>query len=269
MSSGAESAAEEAVDSKPMELSARAGLIAYGVIHILVGWLALLMGWGESVPASPDLSGALRTVAMAPFGKVVLWLIAGSLMALAIWQAGEAIWGSSNESEDAPGRAGRGAKALVYAAIGVSAGRFALGAGSASGEESEEAASGAMTLPAGRFAVGMVGIVIVGVGVSHVIKGVKKSFLEEMATSSMSPAVLRSATLMGRVGYMAKGIAVCVVGGLLTYTTVTFDAQEQGLDGALQAVLVQPSGRYLLSALAVGFIAFGLFAIFQSRFRRM
>ena len=62
---------------------------------------------------------------------------------------------------------------------------------------------------------------------------------------------------------------MCVVGGLLTYTTVTFDTQEQGLNGALQAVLVQPSGRYLLSALAVGFIAFGLFAIFQSRFRRM
>jgi len=269
MASGPRSAAEEAVDSKPMELSARAGLIAYGIIHVLVGWLALLMGWGESVPASPDLSGALRTVAMQPFGKIVLWLIAAGLMALAIWQAGEAIWGSPDGPEVARTRAIRGAKALVYGAIGVSAGRFALGAGSASGEEPEEAASGAMTVPAGRFVVGIVGLFIIGVGVSHIIKGVKKSFLEEMATSAMSPAVRRSATLMGRVGYVAKGIAVGVVGGLLTYTTVTFDPQEQGLDGALQAVLVQPWGRYLLSGLAVGFMAFGLFAILQSRYRRM
>ena len=269
MSSGAKSAVEEAVDSKPMEWSARAGLIAYGIIHILIGWLALLMGWGEAVPASPDLSGALRTVAMQPFGKVVLWLNAAGLMALAIWQAGEAIWGSPSAPEVKRNGAIRGAKALVYAAIGVSAGRFAVGAGSASGEEPEEAASGAMTVPVGRFVVGVVGLVIMIVGVSHVIKGVKKSFLEEMATSAMSPAVRRSATFLGRVGYIGKGIAVGVVGGLLTYTTITFDPQEQGLDGALQAVLVQPSGRYLLSALAVGFIAFGLFAILQSRFRRM
>ena len=269
MSSGGRSAAEEVVDSKPMELSARAGLIAYGILHILVGWLALLMGWGEAAPASPDLSGALRTVAMQPFGRVVLWLIAAGLMALAIWQAGEAIWGSSNGSEVARNRARRGAKALIYAATGVSAARFALGAGSASAEDPEDAASGAMTLPAGRLVVGLVGVVIVVVGISHVVRGVKKSFLEEMVTSPMSPAVLRGATVMGRVGYIAKGIAIGIVGGLLTYTTVTFDPEEQGLDGALQAVLVQPSGRYWLSGLAVGLIAFGLFAILQSRFRRM
>ena len=269
MSSGGKSAAEEAVDSKPIELSARAGLIAYGIIHILVGWLALLMGWDQAAPASPDLSGALRTVAMQPFGMVVLWVIAAGLMALAFREAGEAIWGSSNESEVKWKRAGRAAKALIYAATGVSAARFALGAGSASAEDTEEAASGAMTLPAGRLVVGMVGIVIIVVGVRHVIKGLQKSFLEEMATSAMSPAVLRSATLMGRVGYMAKGIAIGIVGGLLTYTAATFDPREQGLDGALQAVLVQPSGPYWLSGLAVGLIAFGLFAILQSRFRRM
>ena len=269
MSFEARSAAEEVVDSKPVELSARAGLIAYGIIHILVGWLALLMGWGEPVPASPDLSGALRTVAMQPFGKVVLWLIAVGLVSLAVWQAGEALWGSSNGSELARNRALRGAKALVYAAIGFSAARFALGSGSGSGEEPEEAASGAMTLPVGRLMVGIVGLVIFGVGVSHVIKGVRKSFLAEMATSAMSPGVLGSATLMGRVGYIAKGIAIVIVGGLLTYTTITFDPQEQGLDGALQGVLVQPSGRFWLSGLAVGFIAFGLFAILQSRYQRM
>jgi hypothetical protein len=41
------------------------------------------------------------------------------------------------------------------------------------------------------------------------------------------------------------------------------------LDGALLAIVAQPFGRFLLSAVALGFAAFGVFAILQSRYRRM
>ncbi len=61
-----------------------------------------------------------------------------------------------------------------------------------------------------------------------------------------------------------------MVGGLLSYAALTFDRQKaQGLDGALQTILAQPFGRFLLTAVALGFVAFGLFAILQSRYRRM
>ena len=86
----------------------------------------------------------------------------------------------------------------------------------------------------------------------------------------MSPAARNSVLRLGQVGYIAKGVAMSVVGGLLTYATVTFDRQTaQGLDGALQTILAQPFGRFLLTAVALGFAAFGLFAILQSRYRRM
>ena len=75
---------------------------------------------------------------------------------------------------------------------------------------------------------------------------------------------------LGHVGYIAKGLALGVVGCLLTYATLTFDRQQaQGLDGALQTILAQPFGRFLLTAVAIGFVAFGLFAILQSRYRRV
>ena len=61
-----------------------------------------------------------------------------------------------------------------------------------------------------------------------------------------------------------------MVWGLLSYATLTFDRQQaQGLDGALQTTLAQPFGRFLLTAVALGFMAFGLFALLQSRYRRM
>jgi len=58
--------------------------------------------------------------------------------------------------------------------------------------------------------------------------------------------------------------------GLLGYAAVTFDQQNsQGLDGALQKIAAQPFGGFLLTAVAAGFVAYGLFAILQSRYRRM
>jgi hypothetical protein len=114
------------------------------------------------------------------------------------------------------------------------------------------------------------GLIIIGVGVAGVVKGIKKSFLEEIDTSSMSPVAREGVARLGQFGYIAKGVALGVVGGLLSYAALTFVRQKaQGLDGALQAILAQPFGRYLLTAVALGFLAFGLFALLQSRYRRM
>jgi len=78
--------AEQAGDSATLEALARAGLIAYGVIHILIGWLALQLAWGTSSSKSADPSGALRTLADQPLGEILLWLVAVGLVALALWQ---------------------------------------------------------------------------------------------------------------------------------------------------------------------------------------
>ena len=269
MSSAAKSVAKEVGDSRSLELLARAGLIAYGIIHLLVGWLALLMAWGGSTAESSDLSGALRTVAEQPFGKIALWLLAGSLVALALWQVSESIWGYRNREDAKRKQVASAMKALLYAALGVSAARFALGSGSSSAVQQEEATSGLLSLPAGRVIVVAVGMLIVGVGVTHVVKGVRKSFLKEIVTSSMSPFARHGVTRLAQIGYIAKGVAVGGVGGLLMYATVSCDPQMQGLDGALQTLLAQPSGKFLLTVLALGFVAFGLFAVLQSRYRQM
>ena len=264
--------AEKAGDSASLELVARAGLIAYGVVHLLIGWLSVQIAWSASASKSADTSGALKTLADQPFGKVLLWLVAVGLVALALWQASEALWGYRNRegAKRVRKQLTSGAMAAIYAALGVSAAAVALGSRSSSSQSQEQATSGVLAWPAGRVIVVVAGLVIIGVGVAHVIKGVKKSFAEEIDTSSMSPVASEGVARLGQVGYVAKGVALGLVGGLLSYATVTFDRQKaQGLDGALQTILAQPFGRFLLTAAALGFVAFGMFAILQSRYRRM
>jgi len=146
--------------------------------------------------------------------------------------------------------------AAIYAALGASAASVALGSGSLSSQSQQQTASGVMAWPAGHMIVVVTGLIIIGVGVAEVVKGVTKSFSEEIDTSSMSPVARKGVARLGQVGYIAKGVALGVVGGLLSYAALTFERQNaQGLDGALQAILAQPFGTYLLTAVALGFVA--------------
>lgn len=272
MRTDASGMAEQAGDSASLALLARGGLIAYGLVHLLVGWLAVQIAWSASDSESADTSGALKTLVDQPFGKVVLWLVAVGLVALALWQASEALWGYRNRegAKRVRKQVSSGATAVIYAALGISAASVAVGSGSSSSQSQKQATSGVLAWPGGRLIVVVVGLIIIGVGVAHVIKGVKKSFADEIDTSSMSPGARAGVARLGQVGYVAKGLALGLVGGLLSYATLTFDRQKApGLDGALQTILAQPFGRFLLTAAALGFAAFGVFAILQSRYRRM
>jgi hypothetical protein len=75
---------------------------------------------------------------------------------------------------------------------------------------------------------------------------------------------------VGQLGYVAKGLALSIVGILLGYAALIFRRQEApGLDGALHMIVAQPFGRLMLTTMAVGFAAFGVFALLESRYRRM
>src|SRR6476620_2929197 len=181
--------AERVGDSALLEGLARVGLVAYGVVHLLIGWLALQIAWGGTPRASADNSGALSTVAEQPFGKILLWLVAVGMVALALWQASEAIWGHHERmvGKRVRKQVSSGAKAVLYAALGVSAALVALGSGSSSSQSQQQATTGVLAWPGGRVVVVAAGLAIIGVGIASIVKGVKESFTEEINTSSMSP----------------------------------------------------------------------------------
>ena len=132
---------EQAGNSASLEAVARVGLIAYGVVHLLISWLALQLAWGAAARKSADPSGALRTVADQPLGRILLWLVALGLVALALWQASEAIWGYRNRerAERVSKQVTGGAVAMIYAALGVSA--ASVGSRSAPGRRAHNPSS--------------------------------------------------------------------------------------------------------------------------------
>lgn len=117
----------------------------------------------------------------------------------------------------------------------------------------------------GRLFVAVIGLVIIGVGVYHVVKGSTKKFLTDL---SENPGML--ATRAGVVGYMAKGIALALVGVLFVTAAVQNSATKAtGLDGALRSMRQQAFGPWLLAAVGLGIAAYGLYSLARARHARV
>ena len=266
-------AAGRAGNSDALEHLARIGLIAYGLVHVLVAWLALQLAFGGGDQPA-DQSGALATLAEQPLGKPLLWVLAVGLLALAVWQAAEILrWrqglsASGQARNKAVKKVGKAAvKTVIYLALTVLAIRTASGGGQSSGGSQQQTAAGVFGWPAGRWLVALAGLVIVAVGGYLVYKGVTKRFLKEIDLAQAPPKATRLVTRLGQVGFPGKGVALALVGGLLVWAAVTFDpAKASGLDGALNTVLTAPAGPFLLVLVAVGIAAFGAFCFVRARY---
>jgi Domain of Unknown Function (DUF1206) len=265
--------ARQAGESDGLEHLARVGLIAFGVVHLLVAWLALQLAWGGG-GESADQSGAMRTLAESPLGTPLFWVIAVGLIALAVWQAAEILrwrsgWSASGKARTKALRKSGNAlvKAAVYITLAVLAIGFATGSGKSSSQQQHETTAGVFGWPGGQFLVGAAGLVLIGVGGWHIRKGINKHFLKQIDTSDASPSAVRLVTRLGQVGFPGKGIALALVGGLLVYAAITFDpSKAQGLDGALHTILEAPFGQILLTLVAIGIAAFGAFCLVRARY---
>ncbi len=262
----AEQAGREAHQSDWLDYAVRAGLIAYGVVHLLIAWLAIQLALGEKSESASN-TGALQTLAEQPMGGVLIWLVAIGMLLLVVWRVLEFAAGHREETDDAKRwrkRATSLGKGVLYAALAWSAVKTALGDSSGGGTDSTTAQL--MDLPAGQFVVGAVGLAIIGYGALLVFRGWTEKFTEHLDAQGQSGKDGSAFVLFGKVGYIAKGIALAVVGGLFGYAAITHEAKKSGgLDQALQTVLEQPFGQILLLGIAVGIGCYGLFCFARAR----
>ncbi|MDN5931073.1 MAG: DUF1206 domain-containing protein [Pseudonocardia sp.] len=265
----ANSAAKQATRSRPVKVAARVGILAYGITHLVIGVLALQVAMGQGGEQASQ-SGAFQAVAQQPFGRILLWVLAAGFVAAAVWRAELAIWGYgyvSKRSKYLRKKIVSGVKVVIFVALAVLAGITAAGGGGGGGQQ--QATAGVFGLPGGRFIVGLIGLVVLVVGVVKVVEGWQKKFLEDMD----APSDYRARTVLervGQVGNIAKGIAIGLVGVLLAVAAIRFNPEQPiGLDAALKGLAAQPYGPYLLAAVALGLVSYGVFCFFDARYHRV
>jgi hypothetical protein len=246
---------------------ARGGYAANGVVHVLIGAIVVaiaLGGKGES-----DQAGAFKAIGAAPLGFVALWVLAVLLAALGAWHAANGLIASRSSDVEKWGvRISEWSQALVFLALGAIAASVALGARPNADEAAEEASRGVLNLPGGAWLLGLTGIGIGIGGIAFVLMGVRRSFHSKVAIPASRAGTF--ITTLGVIGFVAKGVALVVVGILLVIAAARVDPDTAaGLDGAIESLLDVFGGPFLVAVVGAGFIAYGVFCFFRARYARL
>jgi chromate transport protein ChrA len=232
-----------------------------------MGYLAVRVATHHG--AESDQTGALAQIAKLPGGTVVLWLTVVGLFALGLWLLIQAALGIGSSSKKRWVRSiVSAAKAIAYIVLGWTALKTAVGAATSAASSSAHASASVLTLPGGRVLLILLGLIAIAVGGNFIAKGIRRKFLDDSRSPSGTPGV--GVTFLGVLGYVAKGIAIVVVGILFIVASVTLDPNDaSGLDGALKALARLPFGEVVLIGVGVGLGCYGVYSFARARLARL
>jgi uncharacterized protein DUF1206 len=250
---------------------ARFGYGARGVVYLIVGFFALAAALGAR--ARPAGSGDIFLVLITrPLGAVLLAVLSAGLLCFAAWRLIQAVADVDRHGRSTRGllrRAVYAANALFYLGFTAWAAAIAVGWSRKIGSEREvhHWTAWLMNMPFGRWLVGIIGIVVMGVAF-----GVGARAFEPRVERHLDlPASRRRlADALFRFGEAARALVFLLIGVFLITAAVDYRATAaKGLHGALQTLQQQSYGWLALAVTALGFIAFGAFQLVEAGFRRV
>lgn len=257
-------------EQETLTVAGRAGFVARGVVYVLIGALAVRIALGSGGEEA-DRQGALRQVAEQPFGRVMLWALVVGFGCMALWRGARAVM-TRGPRRKAASRLLDGGRALFYAAVCWATAAFAAGSGQGSSGDakSQDWTASALELPYGGVLVGAAGCLLIGIGTVLAVRAALRRFLRQLDTAAMSRRTRQVVTGLGVGGGVARGTVFAAAGTFILVAAVRFDPHEaKGMDATLRSFTHTPMGPWLLVAVAVGLILFGVFSFASARWRRL
>jgi len=261
-----QAAGSKVADSKPMGWLARTGLTARAIVYLLMGWLALLVASGGH--AHVDQRGALSEVLAQPMGTVLVWGMALGFIAYAVWRLSEAAFGVEGDGRRAGPRIKSLVRGLAYAVLAFGAISLLNGVRSTQAGQQAHLASTVMQHSGGRWLVGIIGVIVVGVAVMMILEGWSSAFMRYFG---YLPQPRRSIIVwLGRIGSVARGIVFLVTGILIAAAAWTAQPKKAGgIDETFRTILDQPYGAQLVAALGLGLMVFGVYGLAEAIWRHV
>lgn len=250
--------------SDTMETLGRAGYAVKGVLYALLGVAALRAAF---LPTDPEgSSGLFRNLADGTLGTLLLGVIAIGLAAYALWRLAQAAFDSY---EDASKRLYYAFSGVSYGFLATQAGRIVLGdGGGGGGGGTQERTQTLLEQPFGQVLVGIVAAAAAGYALRQFYRAYDASFTDKLNLGSLSARAREWAVKAGRAGLAARGVVYAVVAYFLLRAALeSSSARAKGLDGVLETIRSGPFGSYLLGAVAIGLIGYGVYCWLNARYR--
>ena len=256
-----------------LELASRLGYAARGAVYLTIGVIAVLAA-ADLTPRPAGTGDVLELWAKWPLGLFLISALAACLLAFSGWRVLQAVFDADRHGATPKAwaiRAGQAVSGVVYGALALSALELLDGLediGEADETDSARtAAAEILAWPHGDWLVIAGGLVLLAVGVGNLAQGVLHDFGKRL---HCGPEVCRWVVPLGRAGYIGRGLATLPLGIFLLRAGWEVRASEvRTWADALQTVEAQPFGSVILTAVALGLIAFGLFGVVEAVFRRI
>jgi len=261
-------------DAAPwIERFARLGYAASAAVYVTIGALAAKAAFGAG-GRTTGTRGALQTMVEQPMGRVLLAVVAAGMFGFAAWQFVAAVTDAERKGTEPKGlarRAGMVGTGVIYTGLGLAAVRLIMGTGGGDdGQRAEHWTGRLLGLPFGRWLVGLVGAGIIGYGLYQLYRAYAAKVRKHLDLSTLSADAASWVVRFGRFGLGARGVVFTIIGWFLIRAAMEYDAsQASDIGEALATLERQPYGPWLLGAVALGLVAYGLYQLVNAAYRRI
>lgn len=266
---------QQVATSHWMTMLARLGYAIRGVVYLIIGLLAVQLAVGSG-GTTTDQRGVLHIISDQPFGRFLLIVIAIGFIGYALWSAIQALFDADHKGTSLKGivaRLGYSVIGTSYALLAVGTIQLVLGAGQNVQSSTTSAQSWTARLlnyGPGVALVVVIGLIVLGVVCFLFYRAYSANFRRSLVLDELSEKSRGVVLFMGRLGYAAQGTVFCIVGLFLISAALRHNPGDaKGLDSALQVLLQQPFGPFLLALVALGLVAYGLYSFVEARYRRI
>jgi hypothetical protein len=249
---------------------ARAGFVAKAILYFTVGALASAAALGKG-GGTTDSHGALATLFHAPFGRVLLGLIALGLVGYGVWRIIDGIADPERRGTKAKGialRIGAVVRGLLHLALAGSAAKLALTQASKPHDHHVEWTRKVMSLPAGKWLVWGIALALFAYAGWQLYCAARAKLAKQLELGKCSAGVRRWLVGISRFGIAARGVVFGAVAVMLARAASRFDPKEAGGGGKALRELFE-LGRWPFLAIALGVIAYGVYQLVEARYRRI
>ena len=254
-----------------MRWLARAGLVARGIMYIIIGWIAAEVAFSHSRQQA-DRTGALHEISATPVGGILLWLLVVGFIGMALWRLAEAAYGSPGsrpESQPEGARAGEGGDIRRHRLWGAEV-RTRCGRPQSSDKQSVDLTATLMKYPGGRLLVIVIGLVIIGAGVYLAYQAWRRSSSATSTSASCVPASgaswngwVNSAGSPGALSSSPRASSSWWPRPRLSRS------RPRGSTPRCGRLASTPLGPWLLVLVAIGLIMFGVFSCCEAKWMRL
>jgi hypothetical protein len=249
------------------------------LIYGTIGLLAMKVALGARGNLQ-DQQGAIASIGQTLIGRILLVIVLIGLIGYALWGLIRAFLNPLHKGKDIKGileRIGFFISAMAYSILIIPTYNLIFGTANAAqngaqGVQLRNIISTIFLIPLGRWIVGIIGLMVLGIGVFQVYQGLRHDFDKQIKPYALTSKQIKWVKGMGRVGTLGRAVVFLLIGLFLLFAAFNANSAEvKGVDGALLVVLQQPFGHWLLGIVAIGLIAFGLYSLlsaFWFKFKR-